>query len=515
MKGFIESVAVLFLCAFFAGCGSHLDTKGTNYYIDSELGNDLNAGTSVNKAWKSLEKIKNVKLKAGDSLLLRRGSHFTGSVDICGQGTSKKRIVVDAYGAGNKPCISAPDNSLYTICIRNSSYLTLQNLEIVNTGLKRMPSRTGVKVTSDNYGWSRNIVLRALNIHDVNGSLLKKAGGGSAILIENRWEKGGKVSLFDSLTIEDCVIRRCERNAIIWSAPWSRSDWHLSTHTMVRRNLIEEVPGDGIVPIGCDSALIEYNLMRRCTRLLPQGEAAAGFWPWSCDNTTIQFNEVSDHKAPWDGQGFDSDFNCRNTLIQYNYSHDNEGGFILICNPGNSNPADNIGNLGSIVRYNVSINDATRQQKTHTGRYFSPTIHIGGPCIGTLIERNILHIGKKAAPFVDRTTIASHSWDGYADSTTIRENLFFAPEESAFDLTQSTNNTFEGNYYLGMFREKPADSLGHASAPFYSQLFSDSSDAPTALSFLFEDVTVGDGAAVMRVIKKDAIENFFSNVLKN
>ena len=102
--------------------------------------------------------------------------------------------------------------------------------------------------------------------------------------------------------------------------------------------------GDGIVPIGCDSALVEYNLMRRCSRLLPLGEAAAG-----------QFNEVSDHKAPWDGQGFDSDFNCTNTLIQYNYSHDNEGGFILICHPGNSNPADNIGNLGRKTIVNIPL----------------------------------------------------------------------------------------------------------------------------------------------------------------
>ena len=81
--------------------------------------------------------------------------------------------------------------------------------------------------------------------------------------------------------------------------------------------LIEDVPGDGIVPIGCDGALIEYNLMRNCPGTLPHSEAAAGFWPWSCDNTVMQFNEVSDHKAPWDAQGFDSDYNCRNTTIQY------------------------------------------------------------------------------------------------------------------------------------------------------------------------------------------------------
>ncbi|WP_259300774.1 right-handed parallel beta-helix repeat-containing protein [Phocaeicola plebeius] len=85
-------------------------------------------------------------------------------------------------------------------------------------------------------------------------------------------------------------------------------------HTIVRNNVIERVPGDGIVPIGCDSTLIEYNLMCDSPDILPMTEAA-GIWPWSCDNTIIQYNEVWGHKAPWDAQGFDSDYNCQNTLI--------------------------------------------------------------------------------------------------------------------------------------------------------------------------------------------------------
>ena len=31
--------------------------------------------------------------------------------------------------------------------------------------------------------------------------------------------------------------------------------------------------------------------------------------------------------------------NCNNTIIQYNYSHDNEGGFLLICNTGETGNA--------------------------------------------------------------------------------------------------------------------------------------------------------------------------------
>lgn len=131
-----------------------------------------------------------------------------------------------------------------------------------------MAGRAGVKVLCEEYGVSHHIVLDALNIHDVNGTLAKHSGEGCGILVETRWKE--RPSAFDSLTIENCIIRRCERNGITWSSGWDRRKWFPNTHTMICKNLIEEVPGDGIVPIGCDGALVEYNLMRNCTDLLPE-----------------------------------------------------------------------------------------------------------------------------------------------------------------------------------------------------------------------------------------------------
>ena len=56
-------------------------------------------------------------------------------------------------------------------------------------------------------------------------------------------------------------------------------------------------------------------------------------------------------KGQKDGQAFDSDGFCRNTVFQYNYSHDNDGGFMLICGREN---------VGTTIRYNISQNDQTR-----------------------------------------------------------------------------------------------------------------------------------------------------------
>lgn len=506
-------VFVLFVLASViltsVSCDDKLNREGTNYYLDAVNGNDSNNGLSAKKAWKSLDRLREVQLQAGDSILLQRGAVFTGILEINAQGRADARIVIDAYGTGKKPCITAPDSSMYAVCISNSGYITLQNIEVVNTGKERLAGRTGVKVHCEDYGVSRHIILNALDIHDVNGSYIKNAGGGSGILIVNRWRD--VVSTFDSLTVENCVIRRCERNAMIWSAPYNRDDWHPSTHTVVRKNLIEEVPGDGIVPIGCEGALVEYNLMRNCPATLPDGQAAAGFWPWSCDNTILQFNEVSDHKAPWDAQGFDSDYNCTHTTIQYNYSHDNDGGFVLICNAGGSTPPRNIGNIGTVVQYNVSINDAVRTRLTSRG-VFSPTIHIGGPCLDTRINNNILHVGIKPEAHVDRKMIISDSWSGFANNTNIKDNLFYTPEISEFYLTESTNNTFDGNYYLGAFKNKPNDRNGKNESAIYQSLLEKGSTGFEALASLLEKVEIGDGAAYVTTVNKKAIENFFTQL---
>lgn len=479
------------------------------YYIDAVAGSDQNDGTEESSAWKTLGRASNLKLKAGDRLLLRCGQVFEGELEITGKGTADERIVVGAYGSGSAPIIKGYDESRYAVRVLNSDYLTVSGLEIVNTGSERLARRTGIKVECTNYGVSHDIRLSDLYIHDVNGSLSKEAGGGSAILIEN----GGSIvgSRFEGLLIENCHIKDCARNAMIWGGYWNRSKWLPSTGVVVRGNLIEGVPGDGIVPIGCDGCLIEYNVMRDCPDILPADQAAAGIWPWSCDNTVIQFNEVSGHKAPWDAQGFDCDYNCKNTLMQYNYSHDNYGGMMLVCDSGNER-SYSIGNQGSTVRYNISIGDGVRPKETRDGM-FSPALHLCGRIENTLIERNIVHQNAKASPDIDRTMICSNSWDGYASATTIRENVFYSAEPSTFNMTNSTGNTFAHNWYLGQCSAVSSDTAPQTANPIYQQRVIDiDANGYTALYSLMDTRTMFGQKT--HFVNKQAIEQFFADLLK-
>ena len=499
----ISTLLLVVLIPFFLGCVSNSDVQSVIYYIDANAGNDDNSGISSDKPWRSFKNIEQLSFTAGNNLLLKRGSVFNEVLRITAEGEKGNEILIDAYGEGNKPLISAPDSSLFAVLLSNCSFLTFSNLEIVNTGSEPMPYRTGIKVEAKDYGVSQNITLMALDIRDVNGSRVKSEGGGSGILIESK----GDSTKFDNLIIEHCTIKRCERNGMIWSANWSRDNWYPSTNVQVRYNSIEEVPGDGIVPIGCDGAIVEFNKMYNCPATLPDTEAAAGIWPWSCDNTLIQYNEVSDHKAPWDAQGFDSDYNCTNTTIQYNYSHDNEGGFILVCNSGESKPPYNIGNKETVVQYNISIDDAVRTRKTRVG-IFSPTIHIAGPTLETLISHNVLFVGTKANSDVDRSIITSDSWNGYADKTTFNENLFIVPEASSFRMTQSTNNSFENNYYFGEFHNLPNDKDGKI-APNSKSSYD---EYKNNIYKLLSEKEIADGKDVLMHVDEKKIKFFFDEI---
>ena len=112
-------------------------------------------------------------------------------------------------------------------------------------------------MATKNHGVVEAITLRNLFIHDVNGLVSKQLGGGFGI----KWEaiSNKKKSSFDGILIEGCTLLRCDRNAIAGGLnPWTDLS-NLSKNVLIRNNTIIDVGGDGIIIVGCDGALVEYN----------------------------------------------------------------------------------------------------------------------------------------------------------------------------------------------------------------------------------------------------------------
>lgn len=410
----------------------------TPYYVDSAGGNDKAVGDSASYAWQTLKRVSSGTFAPGDRILLRAGGTWTEFLAPGGSGNEQFPITLDMYGQGAKPRIAGGGKTLATLYLHNVEHWRVHNLDIDNKGVGQTPNLAGVLVTLDNFGVARDIELARLDIHDVTGSLVKSEGGGSGIHCANG---GDKVrSRFDGLKIENCRLRRTDRNGITMNGYWARKDWFPSLHVVIRGNLLEDIGGDGIVPIGCDGALVERNTLRggrqRCD------DYAAGIWHWSCDNTIIQFNEVSGMKGTKDGQGYDSDWNCRNTLFQYNYSHDNEGGFMLICCDGNSKMPYSIGNYGTVIRYNISQNDGAR------------TFQITGPCYNTQIYNNVFYTKKGS----DLYALQAGNWGGkWPEDTRFANNIFYTNGKANFDLGKMIGIVFDHNVFWGQFAQRPDD----------------------------------------------------------
>lgn len=109
--------------------------SGKTYYIDCDNGNDANAGNSLSKAWKTLDKANSSTLKPGEWLLLKRGCSWTGPLEISWSGKAAQPITVGAYGAGDAPIIK---NAQYNVVI-SGSYLFVENLNTLANVTTRDP----------------------------------------------------------------------------------------------------------------------------------------------------------------------------------------------------------------------------------------------------------------------------------------------------------------------------------------------------------------------------------------
>lgn len=397
----MRKICAAILAALLVSPAAAAVARAETYYVDSVRGDDRAAGTAPALAWRSLARVRAFPLRPGDVVLLAAGSTWKEPLTITRSGRDGAPIIIGTTGSGPRPRINAGDVSPYAVGILNAAYVTVQGLELTNDAPGPAP-RIGVLVSAEDRGVTRGIRVSDMYIHDVRGTNDRKDNGGIV------FRATGKrlATRFHDLAIERNIIWRVDRSGIAGiSDRVSKTNWFPSEHVVIRDNYLEDIGGDGIVPRGTDGALIEHNIVRYAGSRAPGYNA--GIWQWSTDNSLIQLNEAAYTQTRYDGQGFDSDFNSRRTTFLYNYSHDNAGGFLLICSPRRDNE-DNLGNLGTRARFNVSRNDGSR------------IFQLSGNVTDAQIERNVIHVGKT----IDVQMVVATQWDGWAHDVRFIDNVF-------------------------------------------------------------------------------------------
>ncbi|NNC87496.1 MAG: right-handed parallel beta-helix repeat-containing protein [Akkermansiaceae bacterium] len=125
----------------------------------------------------------------------------------------------------------------------------------------------------------------------------------------------------------------------------------------------------GIVLGGVDGGVIEYCLASENGR----NNGSVGIWAYDSNNITIQFNESYSNNTVGNGggEGYALDEGVTNSVMQYNYSHDNAGaGYLQIGGFGTK------ANSNNTLRYNISENDGRNPL----------TVGAGGIEIGSVVS---------------------------------------------------------------------------------------------------------------------------------
>ena len=332
-----------------------------SYHLDAEGGTDDGDGLTPATAWRSLAKASAFTFQPGDRLLLKAGSSLTGQLHPLGSGSAEHRITLDRYGQGAKPVIHGGGIASGAVLLENQERWSIRNLMVTNQG-SPAPKKMGILIRNNAVGTLSGIEVKDCDIHDVVGDLAdyrdgKESGG---IVFYINVDDYSRPSRWDDIRVDNNTLRDVTRNGILMQSQWinkpkdPNSNWQghgaytTSTNIRIAGNRLERIGGDGIILWCAKGAVVERNFVRQANiNSVKQGHAAV--WPYFCEDVIFQYNEVCETKTKFDGMAFDFDNSNQRCIYQYNYSHDNEGGFLNMCCDGKAN--------GNIVRYNVSQND--------------------------------------------------------------------------------------------------------------------------------------------------------------
>ncbi len=381
------------------------------YYVDSTLGSDANDGLSEDKAFATIDKLNTITFIPGDQILFKKGETFVGCFKPQGSGTKEHPITIGSYGEGTERPVLQPgedwtvdyvmsanaiDRNVkvnYVIQFYNVEFWEVSGLEIADPDSSKYldPSseeylgkkhvyRSGITVQAEDIGTLEHIYIDDMIIHGFHGPLtnLGKTSGGITMNVITNGDRDRSLSVptqINDIHVTNCEIYDVGRSGINFLTPWSFRteekwgpfdygtrgyDYLPYEDFYMANNYIHDVDGDGTIIDNCSGAIAEYNLVTRCCLrpALNGGSAAVGLFNWNSDDTYFQFNEVYDIKPgpvarqENDNQGIEIDALNDRTWVQYNYVHDNYGGFMMLCNVG-----DNYRSFDGIIRYNISQND--------------------------------------------------------------------------------------------------------------------------------------------------------------
>lgn len=357
------------LCAT-AGC--------TNYYV-STSGSDGNAGTSAGSPWQTMAKVYAMRsaIKAGDTILFKRGDSFVGQLKWEKSGTANARITFGNYGTGNLPIFQLTPGSTVPLENRNlfyfggASYITVDGFKITDLNIAASPAQvadhamfayTGTAIRFESY--TTNLTQNIVQNCDI--SLV-----GMGVVFNGQ----------DNGTIANSRITNLKNLVNTCGAPGTQASW-------------EDYGANGITIVGSSNTI--------------KGNYFEGNWATSCDFGTnggaIEFFSGSSHNRV-----------IGNTMVDC-------GGIAEFGSTTDATLDD------TLFAYNLFINNGGLSWVNGSGVFASKTTNIqyfNNTIISTPADRFIKGIPDGNGNLIRETILLG--WSGSPSTTVfnLKNNIFY------------------------------------------------------------------------------------------
>lgn len=379
---YYKVILTLFFINYYCFRQSHIDrnmhmtTEGRAYYV-SPAGNDNNEGTR-NAAFLSIQRINNLQLNPGDSVLFEGGQQFTGSLKINfdSSGDKFRPILISSYDNGSAS-IQAGNES--AIIINKTNWLEIRRLKLVGSGRKKGNTHDGLLIQNSRHisadslmitGFQKSGLLISSSSDICVRNIIAHENGAAGISVEGIY---GVKKSNHNIYISHC---RAENN------PGDPSN--LTNHS-----------GNGIVVGSCSKVLIEYCTATNNGWDMPRiGNGPVGIWAYEADSVIIQHclsygNKTSVGGA--DGGGFDLDGGVTHSIVEYCLSYENQGAGYCIFQYLYASPWHD-----NIFRFNISVNDGSVSD-AGAGLYIWNSSRDPNQFYNSLVYNNTIYNSKMAA----------------------------------------------------------------------------------------------------------------------
>jgi Right handed beta helix region len=387
----------------------------TTYYV-SPTGNDQNAGTSPTTAWRTINHVNSVEFRAGDRILFEGGNTFSGNLVLDSQDIGP--ITVGSYGNGPATINAGKGTG---ILVSDTSHITIADLDLFGSGFATNTG-DGIDFTSDLPG----VAQTGLSVSDVSVSGFGQTG------VNFLGSNGSRD--FQNVSVTFVTANNNGNGGLQLQGQGQARDVYIGHVQAIHNAGSADIDsGYGILVFGANDVVIERSVTGD-NGWLPGNHGETGGIEAIADNRVLlQYNEAySNHAGNSDGDGIILDV-TNDSIMQFNYSHDNDGaGLFLFAETGATS-------TNNIIRYNISQNDARTQQNTYGG------IFVGADVNNTEIYNNTVFMG----PSPTSSPAAIRLLGLLGSTIDVRNNIFESTGgvPAVFWDGSGTGNLFQGNDY--------------------------------------------------------------------